>query len=448
MRPIYKKGLIFIAVITPVMMLVLWLDDSLTPLSERVLNYQVPMHKEDNGEVYLWCFKCQTDDVYQAALTVLEDMNSAISADVFNEEGIMDDFERYEFRNTDLLCAKFEPDCDVFEEVGGDHIDQYLNDHQWAMDRYQKYLGFSHYSFQLELSEESPLPAYKSLIYAQRLYHMALLKRYADDQPDVLLNKLEEELSKTKVVLSRADILIHKMIVVVLISENLELANQLFQLGYFQSTDFSGYEAELSLDKQHHDLTEAFIRDYDYWVWLVSQWFNADDLFKEKKTSFFNKFLGKVIFKYLYKPNMTTNYVVEDIEFPAKLTVLDPDDFWREVKNVPEKKRTNKFRNFLVWRAFKKPNKIQHHQYTARIHSLHNKMRLLKNLFASGSVEAMVLSLESGQVPHTNVFDGSLPYVGDGTQCFTSISLVAADEELICLSILTGGSITGGSDVE
>jgi len=436
MRPIYKKGLIFITVTTLLLMLVLWFDDSLTPLSQEVLSYQVQIQKEDNGEVFLWCFECQTDDVYQAALMVVNQVNDELVSGTFNEDDVLAEFELYEWQNTEVLCEKFESDCDVFEIMKDDDVSQYLSAHQWAIDRYHQYLGYTFFMDQIGPSDDMPLPGYGVLGDAQRLHHMSLLMRYGADQPDQLLGELTEELMKTKSVLLKANSLIQKMVQVNLISENLELVNQLYQRGYLHNVDLSAFEAQLSLDIKHHDLSAVFKRDYWFWVEFVRKKIDFNKLLENKKTHILNKLFGQVFIRFIYKPNMTINHVTEDIHLPVMLTVLNPMDFYKRARDIPKKQPTSRFRNFLIWRAFKEPKKITFQDYTARIHSLHNKMRLLKNLFFSGSVTAMTADIESGQVRYTSLFDGSLPYVDDEKMCFNSISRVAAHDEYICLSIM------------
>lgn len=436
MNKVIRKG--FILFITTFIGLVvfLWFDDSLTPLSKEILEYKIKHQPDDNGEVYVWCLECKTSDVYASGEEIVKRIKDIMSSGQNAYDEINDNYEFHQFYNSDMLCEKFDNDCNVFEIIGTTDIQQLTSQNNWAISRYLTYLNHNHFTGQTFPDYDEPYPSYRNLITAQRVYHLSLLDSLDKENIAQIISELTEELILTKKVLSKAESLIHKMISAVLVSENVEFVNQLFQKSYIHELELTEYVSELFLSETHHDLARGFKRDYVIWVDVVRTKHEISEVLQKKEFSFLTKFYLKILYKFAYKENMTINYVTEDLYVPLRLTSLEPDVFFKEAQNIPKKERMNKFRNFLGRRAFDKHVPFTLHEYIARIHSLHNKMNLLKTQIHFGSMESVKEAIQAAEFPHKNLFNNELPYFEENNFCFSTLEGIRARPKDLCLKVV------------
>jgi hypothetical protein len=423
-------------------MVFLWFDDSLTPLSKEILEYEIKHQPDDNGEVYIWCLECKTSDVYASGVEIVKRINDIMSSGENTYDEINDNYEFHQFYNSDMLCEKFENDCNVFDIIDTADIQQLTSKNNWAISRYLTYLNHNHFSSQIFPDYDEPYPSYRNLITAQRVYHLSLLDSLDKKNIAQIVSELTEELILTKNVLGESESLYHRMISVVLVSENVEFVNQLYQKGYMHKLDLTKYVSELFISKTHHDLARGFKRDHVIWVDVIRTKHEITDALKKKKASFLTKFYTKFLYKLAYKENMTINYVTEDLVAPLKLTTLKANEFFKEAQNMPKKERMNKFRNYLGRKAFNKHVPFTLHEYIARIHSLHNKMNLLKSLFHFGSIEAMKQTTESTEFPHKNLFNDELPYFEENNYCFSTLEGIRTRPKDLCLRVLPSNTVS------
>ncbi len=434
MNKIFKKGLILFIITLIGLTVFLWFDDSLTPLSKEILEYEVKHQPVDNGEVYLWCFSCKTDDVYTAGSELVSRVNEYIKSNNFSEDFEYKN-EHHNFASEGILCDKFDDACDIFTVADSIAHDQFTNDYNWAINRYFEYLSFEHYIDQTHPNFAAPLPSYKDIVNAQKTYHLSLLSD-SNLNVNLLIGKLSEELIKTKRVLGKVDALIQRMILAVLIGENIELVNQLQQKRLLEGVDLTLYLAQLTISKKHFDLTAVLKRDYVGVLDFYDESSDIAEMVEKKKTSSLNKVFLKFLFKFVYKPNMNINFITYDLVQPLSLTTMKPKQFFNEAQYVPKKEEMNQYRNFLGHRAMKKLKPSNWHEYTARIHSLHNKMILLKSLIHYGSIDEINNNLNSDDFSHKNLFNDELPYFERGHYCFSTLEGILARPKDLCLRII------------
>ncbi len=445
MKKILKKGLLLGLIALIALLAFLWFDDSLTPLSKEVLAYEVTQQVEDNGEIYIWCFACKASDVYGAGEELVKRANELIQTDGVHEDGFYKHYEYHQFENDDILCEKFANDCDVFELVKNTDVLKFNADNGWAINRYLTYLSHNHFIEQTYPDYDAPLPSYRDLTNAQRTYHLSLLVGYKYENTHQLLLSLTDELIQTKKALRKVDTLIQRMILTALVAENIEFMNQLFQKGYFYETDLSAYEKELNLSQSHHDLTGPYKRDYVIWVNAYADASNLTNIIKDKNASFLKKYIVAQLYKYVYKPNMTTNYITSDLTRPISLTTLPADLFFQRAQTHPPKKAMSQLRNFLGHRALNKVKPSPLYEYTARIHSLHNKMILLKALFDFGDIETLQAALNQPKFPHKNLFNKQPPTIENDHFCFGTLLGIRNRPKDLCLKVVGEHSNNGNT---
>jgi hypothetical protein len=80
MNKLFKKGLILFIITLIGLMVFLWFDDSLTPLSKEILEYEIKHQPDDNGEVYIWCLECKTSNVYASGVEIVKRINDIMSS--------------------------------------------------------------------------------------------------------------------------------------------------------------------------------------------------------------------------------------------------------------------------------------------------------------------------------------------------------------------------------
>ena len=192
MNKLLKKGLILFIITFFGLLIFLWFDDSLTPLSKEILEYEVKHQPDDNGNVYIWCFSCKTDDVYKAGTDVVQQANELISLNGSYED-FVDGYERLKFPDENLVCGKFDDECDVFKNSSKIDHKLFSTEFAWVVNRYHEYLTFNYYTQQVVPDYDAPYPSYRNLIYAQNVYHLTLLFDEVNTK-NQLIDKLTEEL--------------------------------------------------------------------------------------------------------------------------------------------------------------------------------------------------------------------------------------------------------------
>lgn len=413
----------------------LYVDDSLSPLSKELLEYKIVEQLDDNGQVYLWCFACKTDDVYESAKNIQQKINQTNKRN-YKEDIDWDEFDKYKYTDNHMFCNKFKTDCNVFEIANNLTKDKLKLDYIWALERYQRYFEFDFYMSQTFPSEEEPLPNYKALTNSQKIYHIWIIKNVLEINQGEVSNLLLEELNNLKKVMVRSDTLLPKLVAAAMISENLEFTNQLIQRKIINPELFNMYSKKLSLSKIHTDLTKAFKRDYVTYLEMFSNYVSIKKILKKKERLWLNSQIVKVLYKFVYKPNNTINYLVDDIARILILTKLNPKEFIEQVNRKLKINKPNKIKNYLG-NYYVKPHKINYYvDYIARLHSLHNKMILLKSLIKYGSIQSTQKALSNSEFEFMNIFNGELPYFEDSLYCFNSIESKEVKPKDRCLKIL------------
>jgi len=426
-----------LAIIVPLFALLtfLYVDESLSPLSKELLEYKIVERLDNNGQVYLWCFACKTDDVYESAKNIQQKINQTDKSN-YEEDIDWDEFDKYKFADNLLICNKFETDCNVFEIANNLTNDKLKLNYFWALARYQSYFEFDFYMSQTYPSEEEPLPNHRALINSQKTYHIWIIKNVLGKNQVEASNLLLEELNNLKKVLMKNDTLLPKLVVAEMIAENLEFASQLIQKKLINPELFYMYKKELSLTKKHKDLTKALKRDYVIYLEMFSNIVSIKKTLKKKERLWLNSQIVKVLYKFVYKPNNTINYLVDDIARILSLTKLPPKEFIKQVNRKSTINKPNKVKNYLG-NYYVKPHEINYYvDYIARVHSLHNKMILLKSLIKYGSIKSIDGALSSKDFGFKNIFNDELPYFEDSLYCFNSIESKYVETKHKCLKVL------------
>jgi len=413
----------------------LYIDDSLSPLSKELLEYKIVEKLDDNGQVYLWCFACKTDDVYESAKKIQQNINQVKNRN-YKDDINWNEFDKYEYIDDLMFCDKFKTGCDVFELANNITINKLKLDYTWALDRYQRYLEFNFYMSQTYPSEEEPIPNWRALTNSQKIYHIWIIKNVLGEHQVEANNLLLEELNNLKKVLIKNDALLPKLVVAAMISENLEFTNQLIQKKLINPELFNMYSKELSFSKIHTDLAKALKRDYVLYLEMFTNFVSIKKTLKKKERLWLNSQIVKVLYKFVYKPNNTINYLVDDIARVLILTKLNPKEFIEQVNRKLTINKPNKIKNYLG-NYYVKPHKINYYvDYIARLHSLHNKMILLKSLIKYGSIESTDNALSHNEFGFKNIFNDELPYFEDNLYCFSSIESKNLETKHKCLKIL------------
>ena len=429
MDKLIQKGFLIYSGLLLIFLVYLWQDDSLTPLSRSILEYKPEPVLEDNGQIYLWCFACEVEDVYAEALKTVAKIQQATALDQYLET--YTDASYYTFDDESLLCTKFESDCDVFQLAQSVEPENYNTTYAWAIERYQTYLNFQNYVEQTAFYMDSPIPEYKNLINAQKVFHIKLL---IDSKPDgqLMHAALTEELIKLKKILAQSHLLISKIITATMIGENLEMVNQLIQSEMLEVKDLDAYQNALLLNHAHFDLCETMKIEYVMHVhFLIENDFSGK--FIKKDANWYKKFVGEIIYKLIYKKNMAINFITSDFENLIPMCQMDAQEFAKFIKTPKEKKKINRLRNYLGHKIFNDLPMPQFYDYFARIHSLHNKMILLKSIMNTGSKKIIENKMTSGV---TNLYNNEPPYVEDQQYCFSGIKDLQYRPQDICLKLL------------
>ena len=185
---------------------------------------------------------------------------------------------------------------------------------------------------------------------------------------------------------------------------------------------------------KHYDLSNALKRDQVIWVNAYKEKSDVGEILETKTT--LNKILARFLYKFAFKPNMTTNFITQDLDVPLTLTRLKPQSFFEQAPSIADKEEMSQFRNFLGHRSMKEVKAFPLHEYTARIHSLHNKMVLLKSLIHYGSVDAIKSNIDSDAFSYKNLFNNELPYFKDNQYCFGSLEGISTRPKDLCLRVL------------
>lgn len=283
-----------------------------------------------------------------------------------------------------LFCNLKTPDC----------FDQIMSlREQWAIElskqevllkRYETFLNYEHFATPLKtLTLEYPFPSYAHLVQGNRLKRLSAISAAVEVDGDAGVSILLEDLNRLRRHLASADLLIHKMIFVSMIAEDLEALVKVYQ----RYTPQKSYVIKpLAVDEL--GLYKVFTREFYFFYTTLLNIDHKQEYFSESENV--PNWCSGWCMKLIYKPNMTINEIAHRYQAPLQRAQMNSEQF----AQTPSQEKLllssaitlDRARNWAgaVLAAVGSPN---FDSYIARLHDLNAKVVLASYVLSGQSTE-------------------------------------------------------------
>ncbi len=275
-----------------------------------------------------------------------------------------------------LHCALKEPGC--VEQIMGlrNQWGSEVAEQRVLLERYETFVKFDNFATPLNtFSIEHPFPDYSYLTRGNRLKLLFALMAADQRGGEAGLSVLIEDLGHLRRQLASADTLIHKMMFVVLVANDLDALVHIYK--HYPTRHAHVLEhlsaAELRFDSP---LTREFY--FGYRVFL-----NADG-----KTDFFSEgaHLPRGLGRFLYKPNMTINDRACAFREPLRVAQTNSEQFALEVRQSQTSPPDGGFKwgciRNVVGATLGQVAAPDFQKYIARLHDLNVKFVLAQHVLS------------------------------------------------------------------
>ncbi len=331
-------------------------------------------NSKSQGFIYLNGITAPEDDqimrMGQARLSAYIDAKKVAENSDF---GSFDDFDGYPteiqipkpMQNSGFYCSLWESGC--LEKIASskDEWDNELIKGATVLRRYNTFLSFSDFKTLAKSVLMEELPKYEYLYYGNRLTSLKALSTAEKGSPADAITLLMDDLKRSRKQLAIADNLIHKMLFIVIISNDLDFITHI-------STRYK-YNPRITipqLTQAELNMESTLIREFG----MGFQTFKALD----QDPEFFevgDSAPGWLV-RALFKPNMTINASVNKYEKLISLSTLSSKAF-AAYKIPPRRQKDNEMnmRNF-AGNVLNNTYCADYQTYMTRLHDLKCKIAL------------------------------------------------------------------------
>ncbi len=310
--------------------LLLQIDDKLQP---QVVDFLVlsDMHRESDAYLYLLGFSSnKNEDPVLTGHVIYQDIKQQqkiiTSKRTDNQYIDITQYDKLPLPSSPLLCNYQEVDCVnyIFNHI--ENIPSLLQRSQLLSQRYLTFSTFTDFHTMSKPDIAEPLAPYKYLIRAVRLSHLQQILLASQGQTVAAIQQLYLQHKKLRAQLVQQDILIGKLMLLGLLSENIDL------IAVLANT----YQLKLSnnltsLSKEERSLAISFSREARMMHTLYQQLDGAADILNAEGE--LSSFVVPSWLTYiLFKVNMTTNESYKSLYYFSILSELSIDRFNQEMQ--------------------------------------------------------------------------------------------------------------------
>ena len=314
----------------------------------------------------------------------------------FDEEIIYDDYPNDKMLPTpqgdnDIYCKLWESDC--LEKIikNSTNWESELNEHSVLLDRYRTFISFVEFTTLSKPSALEEYPRYSYLNYGNRLVLLENLLLAERGSPRDAIRSLSDDISKLRHQLTVADNLIHKMIFVNMIANNLDV------IAYI-GNKYESYQKYnipyLTLDEL--SVSDPLIREFVMAKYLYASLDGNPEILEIGGN------MPSWIVRTVFKPNKTINESISSYERLIYMATLSQDSFPTfELPDVVEVKNEIDYLNYVgsVLNNIAVPN---YHTYIARLYDLNCKISLVRYVLSGKKTQ-----LENPYYPDSNSYEAS-----------------------------------------
>jgi len=245
-------------------------------------------------------------------------------------------------------------------EVG--HWSEYLK-------RYEKFISYSEFITMTRPSVKEKIQDYTYLVFGNRLKMLSILSLVRLELHQEAFDKLTEDNARLRKHVELADNLIHKMVFVSLLANNLDLLiylNSIKAIYDFQEIPLlSLSEINMTLP-----LVREFVMGHDALLELEG----SPEIFEIGGN------MPYLLVKAIFKPYMTMNDSVNDYSESIRLSTLPSKEFASAIEVIEiNEGRGRSFRNY-IGSVLNEVSMPSYYKYTARIHDLNCKITLVNKV--------------------------------------------------------------------
>lgn len=414
----------------------IYTDDKLDPEVKILINHQPEIIWDDNAYVYLWGMNVKTDNPYKTGKEILEKLLAEDK--LYNYEqhpldlSFLNDYPLYETPESDLLCKKHESEC--FEKIINNDKDVklLLNEYGFYKSRYLTFLKFNYFKQIADRRLESPLPSFRIITIAQKIYHIYLLTNLKNISETQLVNLLERELIQLKNKLKNADTLIAKMVVVALINENIEMFSYLYQNKLINLDSHSSILKPLSSSER--SIYNAMYEEHSKGMKMVFDWTtDVLSLASKKERTPFTEAVLRLLYFFVSKPNLTVNTQYYGIvKHLLRVTKSPPKQFYQEYNTFAYQTTQDQIRNYIGHMLLKYPMP-DYLIYQARVFDIDMKLQLMRLVIQSKSIRNL-----KQDDKFLSTYDHTPAFIKDNKICYSGMAKMFP--EFRCLTVFRIGN--------
>lgn len=309
------------------------------------------------------------------------------------------------------MCTKHEDGCISIILNSDSSKDFLLVDYDFYRLRYLKFLNFNHFTQIAYRRLQSPLPNYMTIKYAQKIYHISLLKNLNKLNNTNISNQLEYELERLINHLEKTDTLIAKMIVLSLINENIDFFNYLFQQENFNLNMSSSVFRPLSTSER--SLYNAMYEEHSKSLKMVFDWTSDYKTLIRKQYNPYTDARMKMIYFVLVKPNLTVNAIYNDYIKKLLIMTQSPINYYYANANNSNKQiKYNSIRNYGAYK-WMEGSIPEYFEYQIRVFDIDMKLQLMRLFIESESIDDLKMHED-----YLNSYDQSLPFKEESRWCY------------------------------
>lgn len=404
----------------------IYTDDELDPEVEQFISYQPEPIWEDNAYVYLWGMNRVTDEPYKVGTEILklleqENLNYNFEKRPYNY-AFADSFEQYSKPESQLLCKKNNKSCilDIINNEAKTH--DLLSEYGFYIQRYLIFLSYRNFKQIADMNMDTPITSYRTIVDAQKLYHISLLSKIDSAETDLLIEQLLFELHQLRNKLQQIDTLLGKMVMLSMLNENIEVLNYLIQKNIIE-IDIN--ESELrTLSADEMSIFNAIYQEQAKNLKQLYDYIDDPNRLVKKEYKPITRQLMKLISFLVAKPNLTANTIYNDYSKNLlNLTKGSSSSYYEALNKQPLYIHHDPIRNYMVWKTLKDvfPD---YYPYQARAYDIDIKLQLMRQLIHFNTIDEMV--------------DESPAYIEQDKVCYPSQSQLIPEHmfpEYLCLII-------------
>ncbi|WP_435235944.1 hypothetical protein ACR30L_19765 [Psychromonas sp. PT13] len=328
------------------------------------------------------------------------------------------------FPEDELLCSVGQSECMTVIDNNLDRIPQLLSKNTLFIKRYQTFLHLDDYHTLTQPSVDEPFPPYEYLSMATRIINLQQIWQASQGKQAQAINALYQSHEQLRKLLTKQDMLIGKLIVLNLLSENIDAINLLAM-----THNLTLSTPLLLLTKQDRSLVNSFSRDARGGYQLYSKLDRAENIFSSNLSS---PHIPSWVTRILYKPNMTTNQSNKWYLYFAMLSELPANEFVQEVQlsdRIPAIK-THWIRNSIgtVLSQVSVPN---YQEYIADFWDMDSKIQLFNAALNNNEISDIIDTTKSIYADQKNI----APYLSEDKKQLCFDSPIHSEPKYNCLKI-------------